>query len=244
MSGYAQPRAMPAFAVPLPSNEDNSNLRIPEAPNLPEASPLGGLACPIGANVSPNLITPHLNNANRRREGSDLDSDGEQPPLSSAKNKLGSLGQMNEWAWEMGSEAGSVPSAWSKPSTVHSSVSRISSATGDGLIPGLVDGQRLSSVKPAQVPTDGGKVVVSLRREVPQGFWDRLGIVLVNGPVQKKLTPTGVKNGKKLCIEVPAGMVPGDYDVRLAFGEKIIHGAIPLTIGEGLGDDDDEDLDD
>lgn len=79
---------------------------------------------------------------------------------------------MNEWAWEMGSQC-SVPSAWSKPSTVHSSVSKLSSATGEGLIPGLVDGQRLSTVKPAWVPTTGGKVVVSLHKEVPQGFWDR-----------------------------------------------------------------------
>lgn len=40
------------------------------------------------------------------------------------------------------------------------------------------------------------------------------------------LRPTGVKKGKKLCVEVPSGMEPGDYDVRLAFGEKIIHGAL------------------
>ena len=74
-----------------------------------------------------------------------------------------------------------------------------------------------------------------------------LGIVLVNGPVQKKLVlatqilkahephstlrtaalrPTGVKKGKKLCVEVPSGMEAGDYDVRLSFGEKIIHGVV------------------
>ena len=126
-----------------------------------------------------------------------------------------------------------MPSAWSKPSTVHSSISKLSNvcssaflvvsyprwvprgfaardrqATGEGLIPGLVDGQRLSSVKPCaagalsipgdelacacvnlfdmncsrspcrwpaefapivacplEVPTSGGKVVVSLRKE-------------------------------------------------------------------------------
>lgn len=168
-------------------------------------------------------------------------------------------------------------------------------ATGEGLIPGLVDGQRLSSVKPcavlppalglvvrivkgnlhfAEVPTTGGKVVVSLRKEASicvsftvinpvrchrnmftaltvldrylrafgialssmQGAastklvcWTikdvpdavrGLAIFLVNGPVQKRLTfdpwlnlllvemtqmlrlrPTGVKRGKKLCLE-------------------------------------------
>ncbi|CAJ1346271.1 unnamed protein product [Effrenium voratum] len=228
MSGYAQPRAMP-LGLPLPIVQDH---RMPEAPALPEASPLGGLTCPLGPNSSPTLTTPQCANANNSSPGF-----GAETPFSAASNKFGGLSDMNDWAWEMGSQC-SVPSAWSKPSTVHSSVSKLSSATGEGLIPGLVDGQRLSSVKPCAVPTVGGKVVVSLRKEVPQGFWDRLGIFLVNGPVQKKLTPTGVKKGKKLCVEVPSGMEPGDYDVRLAFGEKIIHGAIPLAIRDGDGEDD------
>eukprot|EP00438_Fugacium_kawagutii_P034965 Skav202203 [mRNA] locus=scaffold2207:68295:96968:- [translate_table: standard] len=190
--------------------------RIPQAPLLPEASPLGGLTCPLGPGASPTLTTPQRGGANISPKGF-----GETTPFSAASNKLGALG---------------VPSAWSKPSTVHSSVSKLSTATGEGLIPGLVDGQRLSSVKPSVVPTSGGKVVVSLRKEVPQGFWDRLAIFLVNGPVQKRLTPTGVKKGKKLCVEVPFGMESGDYDVRLAFGEKIIHGAIPLAVRDGDGE--------
>lgn len=34
-----------------------------------------------------------------------------------------------------------------------------------------------------------------------------------------------------LCnVEVPFGMEPGDYDVRLAFGEKIIHGRLKRNI--------------
>mmetsp|Transcript_133580 Transcript_133580/g.188763 ORF Transcript_133580/g.188763 Transcript_133580/m.188763 type:complete len:234 (+) Transcript_133580:41-742(+) len=233
MSGYAQPRSLPLGpTLPLPFEKDSpSQRRIPEAPMLPEASPLGGLICPLGPNASPTLTTPQY---------------GDSPKGFgdvSEQSKLGALSDMNEWAWEMGSQC-SVPSAWSKPSTVHSSISKLSNATGEGLIPGLVDGQRLSSVKPCAVPTSGGKVVVSLRKEVPQGFWDRLGIVLVNGPVQKKLVPTGVKKGKKLCVEVPSGMESGDYDVRLAFGEKIIHGAIPLAVRDGDEEEADEDLDD
>ncbi|CAE8690732.1 unnamed protein product [Polarella glacialis] len=228
-----------------------SDLRLPQAPKLAGASPVGDIACPLGPNMSPHLTTPHWGNHAMARDEGDEDAD---TPFSLASagfasaglgglsgGLLGGLGSMNEWAWEMGSEAGSVPSAWSKPSTVHSRVSMISSANGDGLIPGLVDGQRLSSVKPCSVPTAGGKVVVSLRKEVPQGYWTSLSVVLVNGPVQQRLTPTGIKKGKKLCIEVPAGMQPGDYDVRLSFGEKIIHGAIPLSIRDGDFSEEDED---
>mmetsp|Transcript_55826 Transcript_55826/g.104741 ORF Transcript_55826/g.104741 Transcript_55826/m.104741 type:complete len:241 (-) Transcript_55826:51-773(-) len=238
MSGYAEPRSMPVGpTLPFPFEKDSPQLRMPEAPVLPEASPLGGLICPLGPNASPTLTTPQCGNSRLSPKGF-----GDELPFAAAQGKLGALGGLGDvdgWAWEVGSQC-SMPSAWSKPSTVHSSISKLSTATGEGLIPGLVDGQRLSSVKPCAVPTTGGKVVVSLRKEVPQGFWDRLGIVLVNGPVQKKLTPTGVKKGKKLCVEVPAGMEPGDYDVRLSFGEKIIHGAIPLAVRDG----DEEEMED
>lgn len=156
---------------------------------------------------------------------------------------LGGLSQIDQWAWEMGSEAGSVPSAWSNPSTVHSSRSRVSNAAGDGLIPGLIEGQRLSTVKPSSVSTRGGKVIVSLRKEVPQGYWDSLEIVLVRGPMQKRLKPTGIKKGKKLCVQVPEGLQPGDYDVRLSFAEKLIHGAIPLAVRDGEAEEASEDED-
>lgn len=172
-------------------------------------------------------------------------------PQGAGKGALGGLSQIDSWAWEMSSDAGSMPSAWSKATssrTGQSGTSRLSSATGDGLIPGLVDGQRLSAVKPSSVPKCGGKVIVCLRKEVPQGYWDTLSIVLVNLPVSLTLKPTGIKKGKKLCIEIPPGMKPEDYDVRLKFGEKIIHGSIPLTIRddeEGEVDmDDDDDLND
>lgn len=42
-----------------------------------------------------------------------------------------------------------------------------------------------------------------------------------------------------LCnVEVPFGMEPGDYDVRLAFGEKIIHGRLKRTFHRIIGSSD------
>eukprot|EP00448_Togula_jolla_P007449 CAMPEP_0170606482 /NCGR_PEP_ID=MMETSP0224-20130122/20536_1 /TAXON_ID=285029 /ORGANISM="Togula jolla, Strain CCCM 725" /LENGTH=238 /DNA_ID=CAMNT_0010931567 /DNA_START=8 /DNA_END=724 /DNA_ORIENTATION=+ len=219
-----------------PVIEDASQL--PVSPQLPYASPVGDIACPLGPAMSPHLTTPAWPPAWAAET-----SDGFPARAPNTGNRgpsqLAELMEIDKWAWEVGSEAGSLPSAWSKPSTMASSKhsSRISSTTGDGLIPGLVDGQRLSGVKPSSVPTAGGKVVVSLRKEVPQGYWDNLEIVLVNGPVQVRLKPTGIKKGKKLCVEVPAGLQTGDYDVRLSFHNKIIHGAIPLSVRDGESDD-------
>jgi len=215
-----------------------------ETPKLPCASPVGDIVCPIGEAIDPRLTTPAWQQAGP--------SDFPPWPTPGAKGQFGGLSQIDTWAWEMGSEVGSVPSAWSKATssrTGQSGTSRLSSATGhDGLIPGLVEGQRLSSVKPTNVSTRGGKVVVNLRKEVPQGYWDTLSVVLVNLPVSLTLKPTGIKKGKKLCVEVPPGMKPDDYDVRLKFGEKIIHGSIPLSIRDDDEDgevdmDDDDDLD-
>jgi hypothetical protein len=163
------------------------------------------------------------------------------------RSAQGSLAQVDQWAWEVSSDAGSMPSAWSRPSTVQSSASRsslrsrISANDGDSVIPGLIEGQRLSYVKPLVVSCDsGGKVVVGMKKQVPQGFWDYIEVALVNGPDQVKLKPTGIKKGKKLCVEVPSGLAPGDYDVRLVFAQKILHGAITLTLRRGGAEVDDE----
>jgi len=208
-------------------------------PTLPQASPIGDIACPLGPFMSPRLTTPAWLSASAK------DCPTSSPVGKPGGGKLGGLAQIDQWAWEMGSEAGSVPSVWSKPSTLHSSVSRISTASGEGLIPGLIEGQRLSAVNPSNVPIAGGKVIVSLHKEVPQGYWDHVGIVLVNGPTQVKVKPSSIKKGKKLCIEVPSGLSPGDYDVRLSFNSKLIHGAIPLTVGtesEADGSDGEQEL--
>lgn len=220
-----------------------------ETPKLPCASPVGDIANPLGEAMDPRLTTPGWTPAG----SSDFPMFSPMlGPGSKGHNALGQLDQIDTWAWEMGSDVGSVPSAWSKATssrTGQSSASRMSSTTGhDGLIPGLIEGQRLQSVKPANISARGGKVIVSLRKEVPKGYWDTLSVVLVNLPVSLTLKPTGIKKGRKLCIEVPAGMKPEDYDVRLKFGEKIIHGSIPLAIRDDSDCDaemdDDDDLQD
>jgi len=222
-------------------NRPRGDLRPPE---LPKASPLAELVCPLGEAVDPRLTTPLCESA----EGDSMPGgEGRWGELGQPKMECGGLSQVDSWAWEMGSEVSSVPSAWSHATsrqTDHSTVKSISSATGDGgLIPGLVDGQRLSSVKPVCIPKTGGKVVVSLRKEVPAGYWHTLSVVLVNLPVQVTLKPTAIKKGRKLCIDIPKGLNPDDYDVRLKFGEKIIHGSIPLQIGDGDDNGDMEEQD-
>mmetsp|Transcript_18150 Transcript_18150/g.42417 ORF Transcript_18150/g.42417 Transcript_18150/m.42417 type:complete len:232 (+) Transcript_18150:87-782(+) len=200
-----------------------------QAPHLPDASPLGDILCPLGGTgTSPTLGTPALFHAVPEHD---------RP--SDKAGMLGGLGQVDQWAWEMSSEVGSIPSAWSKPSTVgqsgvSSQRSRMANADGDGLIPGLIEGQRLSYVKPTSLPSaTGGRVIVGLRKQVPQGYWDHIEVVLVSGPAQVNLKPTGIKKGKKLCIEVPPNLAPADYDVRISFSQKLLHGAIPLAIREG-----------
>lgn len=210
------------------------------SPRLPCASPIAGeLVCPLGEGASPHLTTPQWNSASGSTAWPPMQGQG------GPAGPLGSLSQIDSWAWEMGSDVASIPSAWSKATsskTGKSSGSKMSSATGvDGLIPGLVDGQRLSAVKPSTVPTRGGKVIVSLRKEVPQGYWDTLSIVLVKLPTSVTVKPTGIKKGKKLCIDVPP-LSPDDYDVRLKFGEKIIHGSIPLSIRDD--EEEGEEMDD
>jgi len=215
-----------------------------ESPRLPAASPVGNIACPLGPMASPHLTTPAWLDAQPNGFPSNPAprggyAGGEVTPGGDglgSLNSLGGLGDIGRWGWEVGSECGSLPSAWSKPSTMHSGHSSrksISSAAGDGLLPGLIEGQRLSTVKPSSLPTAGGKIVVSLRKEVPQEYWDHVEIVLVSGPDQVRLKPTGIKKGKKLCVEVPSGLTSGDYDVRLSFHSKILHGAIPLAIHDG-----------
>jgi len=211
-----------------------------KAPQPKSASPIGDVACPLGA-AFPHLTTPGWG----RAEELDGESPMGRPPPG--PGLIGGLAGVDQWAWEMGSEAGSVPSVWSRSqattktqsSMASSQKTRLSTAAGDGLIPGLVEGQRLSTVKPSSVKTSGGKVVVCLRKEVPEGYWEYVGIVLVNGPAQVKLKPTGIKKGKKLCIEIPPGLKPGDYDMRLSFHDKMVHGAIPLAVrGNEDGSDD------
>lgn len=255
MSTAAVPAPWAAAMPPLPEDIDGRASDPSRTPALPFASPVGDIVCPLGPSKSPHLTTPAWGPPPGDRARKDIvcplgdrmhsqqtesTNDDDESPSPTGNFPMGNIGsnvgrfpndlcQIDSWAWEIGSGQ-APPSEWSRPSTVHSTASRISNPTGDGLIPGLTDGQRLSTVKPASVTTNGGEVVVTLRKEVPQGYWDRIEIVLVCNEVQKRLTPTGIKKGRKLLIEVPNDMNPGDYDVRLSFGDKLIHGAIPLSI--------------
>merc|ERR1712137_1063132 len=122
---------------------------------------------------------------------------------------------------------GSAPAVWSKPSITSSLISTVE---GEGLISGLVEGQRLSHITPCIMSTHGGLAVVSLRREVPHGYWNRINIILVQDSTQIKLKPVGVRKGKKFAIEIPPGMNTGDYDLHLSFGGRMLHGALQLTL--------------
>mmetsp|Transcript_40809 Transcript_40809/g.105576 ORF Transcript_40809/g.105576 Transcript_40809/m.105576 type:complete len:255 (-) Transcript_40809:220-984(-) len=215
-----------------------ASLAIPRAPHPPGASPLAGLTNPLGPSLSPHPTTPAW--------GAPVPpSDGGPAPGSpvgggsngaTASATLGGLNIIEQWAWELGSEAGSVPSLCSAPSTTHSAKSRLSNAAGD--ISSMLDGQRLSTVRPSTIASDGGRAVVRLRKEVPQGYWDHVEIVLVNGPEQRRLKPTGIKKGRKLCLEIPSGLKPGDYDVRLDLCGRLLHGTLQLTV---LSADDEDD---
>lgn len=139
------------------------------------------------------------------------------------------------WSWECGSEVGSIPSVWSKATSMRSgSTSKFGASALSG------DGQRLIYIKPQEVSqADGGTVIIGLRREIPEAWWNQVEILLVGGKEgQVTLKPSGIRKGKKLCIKVPPNLECRDYDVRVVFAGKILHGAIPLAV---TGNDDDSD---
>merc|ERR1719362_1175549 len=137
----------------LMEGADELALRPPELPN---ASPLAELVCPIGEAVDPRLTTPLCEPA-----GAELPGREGRWGVGEPKMECGGLSQVDSWAWEMGSEVSSVPSAWSQAtSRDHSAVKSINSAIGDGgLIPGLADGQRLDSVRPGRIPRTSGLIL-------------------------------------------------------------------------------------
>ena len=85
-------------------------------------------------------------------------------------------------------------------------------------------------------------MVIGLKKEIPEQFWNHVEILLVGGKEgQLKLKPSGIRKGKKLCIKVPPNLECRDYDVRVVFAGKILHGAIPLAVrGEDESDEEEE----
>lgn len=101
-----------------------------------------------------------------------------------------------------------------------------------------------SYIKPQEVPVaEGGTVIIGLRKEIPEMWWNQVEILLVGGKEgQVTLKPSGIRKGKKLCIRVPPGLECRDYDVRVVFAGKILHGAIPLAVrGDSDSENEDED---
>lgn len=226
---------------------------VPAAPHLPQASPVGNPAVlnPVRSGPSrgtlnpsefstPYLQTPaltaHESLAYPGAGGSiDLSALGGDPTFGSG---LGSslpsgktpFSDVLGWGWELGSDVGSVPSVWSRASTSRS----VQGLSGDG--------QRLIYIKPQEVAAStGGTVVIGLRKEIPEQLWSHVEILLVGGQEgQLKLQPCGIRRGKKLAIKVPPNLDPRDYDVRVVFGGKILHGAIPLAVRGEESDDNSE----
>jgi hypothetical protein len=200
----------------------SSPYQMSKMPNAPEASsafPIQGLIDPLGGCDDPKLTTPawppapasdnidwptgfkpfELEEASPFGTFGGFGNDPFYSQADPSKPSLSNdLAQVDSWAWELGSEMGSLaPSAWSA-STKRSSATSLSTVGQDVPgFPGLVEGQRLQCVKPGSVPPSGGTVMVGLRKQIPQGYWDQVEIMLVAGTEQVKLKPIGIKKGKK-----------------------------------------------
>jgi len=243
------------LASPLLRNDVYNPVRFPNANNNPNAKnnnnamPMDKLDMPGGFPPSnldaPILQTPALSAHQALQypgrggsidfgsmggssafggDGLSLQGHGGQKPFS----------DIFGWSWECGSEVGSVPSIWSKASTAKSQQSTGFSG----------DGQRLIFIKPQEVKTEkGGTVVIGLKKEIPEQYWNHVEILLVGGvgEAQIRLKPSGIRKGKKLCIKVPPNLECRDYDVRVVFAGKILHGAIPLAVrGEDESEEEEE----
>jgi hypothetical protein len=142
---------------------------------------------------------------------------------------MGSLNEVFSWSWDVTSEA-SVPSVWSAKtrSTLpgSGSIGTNLSAAGGADTSTLM----IKYVKPLTLMDAGGTVVVGLNCELPHAQWSEIRIMLVaeNGE-SKTLEPSGIRKGRKLAVKIPP-LKPMDYDVRLVFHGRILHGSIPIGV--------------
>lgn len=225
------------LASPLMRNDVCNPVKFPQPPSSHDAEPLQNLDAPF---LQTPALSAHQALAYPGRGGSiDFGPMGGSSLMADAGLALqGHLpgppgGQQKPpfsdifgWSWECGSDVGSLPSIWSRASTQRSGSSYALAG----------DGQRLIFIKPQEVSgATGGTVVIGLKKEIPEQWWNHVEILLVGGKEgQLKLKPSGIRKGKKLCIKVPPALECRDYDVRVVFGGKILHGAIPLAV---RGDD-------
>jgi hypothetical protein len=151
-------------------------------------------------------------------------------PYAAKASHLGDLQDAFCWSWEVQSEL-SVPSAWSAKTGTHTLKSSKSHNTmTSGASGSEIPLPKIKYVKPLNVPDSGGTVVVGLHAELPQAQWGDMRVMLVaeNG-TSVQLEPIGIRKGRKLCVKI-GPLDPMDYDVRLVFQGRILHGSIPIGV--------------
>jgi len=212
-----------------------------ETPQLPFASPNCGVTNPVSMpnhGGSPNLITPMTGIAHPMM-GMNFSAMHPSPnanPKNSAQfcscNRRAGESCSFCWSWDCRSET-SAPSLWSAASTRMSFRSKASGQYVVGQeLDACIDGQRLLYVRPQQLTTSGGKVYIELIRTIPQPLYSEIEVLLVAGKQGMiNLKPEAIRKGKKLCVQIPNGLDEGqDYDVRVKFAGKMLHGSFPLEI--------------
>lgn len=221
-------------------------------PKLPCASPNINLNTPVVSydGYGPSLVTPAID-SQRAIPG----LPGMHQPLAGAEGPT-SFCSCNKrkgesctfcWAWDMRSET-SAASLWSASvaSTARSLRSQPGQGPGSGqyVIGGDVDactvGQRLLYVRPQALTTTGGKVYIELKWTIPQTLYSEIEVLLVAGKQGTvTLKPEAIKKGKKLCVVIPKGLAEEqDYDVRVKFAGKTLHGSFPLEIRAAVEESD------
>jgi len=211
-----------------------------ETPVLPSASPNINLNAPVVSmdGHSPSLVTPMIEMQRPQLNAPGLLQSMSGPAGSTnfcICNKRKGETCTFCWAWDLRSEK-SAPSLWSASNASTAHRSRSGQPSGHYVIGGDVDacieGQRLLYVRPQSLTTTGGKVYIELIRTIPQPLYGEIEVLLVAGKQGTvTLKPEAIKKGKKLCVVIPSGLAEEqDYDVRVKFAGKTLHGSFPLEI--------------
>ncbi|KAF4700341.1 hypothetical protein FOZ63_001174 [Perkinsus olseni] len=101
--------------------------------------------------------------------------------------------------------------------------------------------------------------VVGVKKEIPQDMWNALEIVFrrhdrrpttrnspqlgtarppdspqaVPAGFVKTFKPEGIRKGKKLAAKIRGNLPPGDYDLSVCFGGRMLHGSLPIEVIDG-----------
>eukprot|EP00397_Hematodinium_sp_SG-2012_P019689 GEMP01020245.1.p1 GENE.GEMP01020245.1~~GEMP01020245.1.p1 ORF type:complete len:380 (-),score=70.51 GEMP01020245.1:1460-2599(-) len=219
-----------------------------DAPILPTASPNIGLLPPVvSKDGQPSLLTPaypapHPLSGIPGMHQPMVGPQGSTSFCSCNKRKGESCTFC--WAWDLRSET-SAPSLWSA-SAASTRISMRSQKPPSGHyvigenVDACIEGQRLLYVRPQSLTTTGGKVYIELIRTIPQPLYSEIEVLLVAGKQGTvTLKPEAIKKGKKLCVMIPSGLAEEqDYDVRVKFAGKTLHGSFPLEIRAAVEESD------